>query len=76
MDDAKKSTSKGKCYVKIRSENALPSAGYKLLDSIQITNRNSVSLNEIMIMMQNTEIYFRLEGSKDTNPESQGKNEP
>ena len=35
-----------------------------------------VSLNEIMIMTQNTEIYFRLEGSKDTNPESQGKNEP
>lgn len=76
MDDAKKSTSNGKCYVKIRSENALPSAGYKLLDPIQITHRNSVSLSEIMIMMQNREIYFRLEGNKDTNPESQGKDEP
>ena len=29
-----------------------------------------------MIMTKNMEIYFRLEGSKDINPEAQGKDEP
>ena len=29
-----------------------------------------------MIMMQNRDVYFRLKGSKDINPKSQGKDEP
>lgn len=56
LDDAKKAL-QTESVTKIRSENALPSAGYKLLDPIQITHRNSVSLSEIMIMMHNREIY-------------------